>query len=90
MELPTVVEDADVTNRVDNEAVYDIRRRNLDIERQTYANLNLIAQMISFLNLRCDAALDVDGNSPAGRMAKTFEPSTCRRVLKYHGASDGG
>ena len=31
---------------VDNEALYDICRRNLDIERPTYTNLNrLIAQV---------------------------------------------
>ena len=36
----------------DNEALYDICRRNLDIERPTYTNLNrLIAQIISSLNL---------------------------------------
>merc|ERR1712091_326998 len=29
-----------VTNQVDNEALYDICRRNLDIERPTYTNLN--------------------------------------------------
>merc|ERR1712039_885043 len=33
---------------VDNEALYDICRRNLDIERPTYTNLNrLVAQIIS-------------------------------------------
>ena len=39
----------------DNEALYDICRRNLDIERPTYTNLNrLIAQIISSLCLgRC-------------------------------------
>ena len=36
----------DVTNQVDNEALYDICRRNLDIERPTYTNLNrLLAQV---------------------------------------------
>jgi tubulin alpha len=31
---------------VDNEAIYDICRRNLDIERPTYTNLNrLIGQV---------------------------------------------
>ena len=35
---------------VDNEALYDICRRNLDIERPTYTNLNrLVAQIISSL-----------------------------------------
>ena len=38
----------------DNEALYDICRRNLDIERPTYTNLNrLIAQIISSLTLSC-------------------------------------
>merc|ERR1711957_843483 len=45
---------------LDNEAVYDICRRSLDIERPTYTNLNrLIAQVISSLtaSLRFDGAL---------------------------------
>jgi tubulin alpha len=48
---------------VDNEALYDICRRNLDIERPTYTNLNrLVAQVISSLtaSLRFDGALNVD------------------------------
>ena len=48
---------------VDNEALYDICRRNLDIERPTYTNLNrLVAQIISSLtaSLRFDGALNVD------------------------------
>jgi tubulin alpha len=48
---------------VDNEALYDICRRNLDIERPTYTNLNrLISQVISSLtaSLRFDGALNVD------------------------------
>lgn len=42
---------------------YDVCRRNLDIERPTYTNLNrLIAQVISSLtaSLRFDGALNVD------------------------------
>merc|ERR1719454_1741925 len=53
----------DVTNQLDNEALYDICRRNLDIERPTYTNLNrLVAQVISSLtaSLRFDGALNVD------------------------------
>jgi hypothetical protein len=45
------------------EAIYDICRRNLDIERQTYTNLNrLIAQIVSSItaSLRFDGALNVD------------------------------
>ena len=48
---------------VDNEAVYDICRRNLDIERPTYTNLNrLMGQIVSSItaSLRFDGALNVD------------------------------
>ena len=61
----------------DNEALYDICRRNLDIERPTYTNLNrLLAQIISSLtaSLRFDGALNVDitefkGGVPTGRLS---------------------
>jgi tubulin alpha len=45
------------------EAIYDICRRNLDIERPTYTNLNrLLAQIVSSItaSLRFDGALNVD------------------------------
>ena len=46
----SLLEHTDVTIMYDNEALYDICRRNLDIERPTYTNLNrLIAQIISSL-----------------------------------------
>jgi hypothetical protein len=48
---------------VDNEAIYDICRRNLDIERPSYTNLNrLISQIVSSItaSLRFDGALNVD------------------------------
>jgi len=48
---------------VDNEAIFDICRRNLDIERPSYINLNrLIAQIVSSItaSLRFDGALNVD------------------------------
>ena len=53
----------------DNEALYDICRRNLDIERPTYTNLNrLLAQIISSLtaSLRFDGALNVDWRGVGG------------------------
>merc|ERR1711892_930991 len=59
----SLLEHTDVTNQVDNEALYDICRRNLDIERPTYTNLNrLIGHIISSLtaSLRFDGALNVD------------------------------
>merc|ERR1712190_565246 len=59
----SLLEHTDVAVMLDNEAVYDICRRNLDIERPTYTNLNrIIAQVISSLtaSLRFDGALNVD------------------------------
>merc|ERR1711934_1199284 len=59
----SLLEHTDVAIILDNEAIYDISRRNLDIERPTYTNLNrLIAQVISSLtaSLRFDGALNVD------------------------------
>merc|ERR1711924_193766 len=59
----SLLEHTDVTNQVDNEALHGICRRNLDIERPTYTNLNrLLAQVISSLtaSLRFDGALNVD------------------------------
>ena len=58
-----LLEHTDVTFALDNEALYDICRRNLDIERPTYTNLNrLVAQVASSLtaSLRFDGALNVD------------------------------
>merc|ERR1719324_1179539 len=44
----SLLEHTDVTIMLDNEALYDICRCNLDIERPTYTNLNrLLAQVIS-------------------------------------------
>jgi len=59
----SLLEHTDVTIMMDNEALYDICRRNLDIERPTYTNLNrLLGQIISSLtaSLRFDGALNVD------------------------------
>ena len=46
----SLLEYTDVAVMLDNEAVYDICRRSLDIERPTYTNLNrLIAQVRKLL-----------------------------------------
>ena len=50
---------------VDNQAIYDICKINLEVTRPTYTNLNrLIAQIISSItaSLRFDGALNVDLN----------------------------
>merc|ERR1712071_735107 len=59
----TTLEHSDCAFMVDNEAIYGICRRNLDIKRPTYTNLNrLIGQIVSSItaSLRFDGALNVD------------------------------
>ncbi|XP_063620950.1 tubulin alpha-1 chain-like isoform X3 [Cydia splendana] len=54
---------SDCAFMVDNEAIYEICRRRLSIERPSYANLNrLISQVVSSItaSLRFDGALNVD------------------------------
>jgi len=61
----SLLEHTDVAVMLDNEAIYDISHRQLDIARPTYTNLNrLVAQVISSLtaSLRFDGALNVDIN----------------------------
>ncbi|XP_040572691.1 tubulin alpha chain [Lepeophtheirus salmonis] len=61
----TTLEHCDVAFLVDNEAIYDLCRINLNITRPTYINLNrLISQIISSItaSLRFDGALNVDLN----------------------------
>ncbi len=51
-----LLEHTDVAVMLDNEAVYDICRRSLDIERPSYTNLNrIIAQVPSpiCIEIRC-------------------------------------
>ena len=49
-----LLEHTDVAVMLDNEAVYDICRRQLDVERPSYVNLNrLIAQASCQLCSRC-------------------------------------
>ncbi|XP_054717774.1 tubulin alpha-2 chain-like [Uloborus diversus] len=59
----TTLEHSDCSFMVDNEAIYEICHRNLDIERPSYTNLNrLISQIVSSItaSLRFDGALNVD------------------------------
>merc|ERR1739848_799061 len=59
----TTLEHSDCAFMVDNEAIYDICRRNLGIDRPTYTNLNrMIGQIVSSItaSLRFDGALNVD------------------------------
>ena len=59
----TALQHSDCNFMVDNEAIYDICCRNLDIERPSYINLNrLIAQILSSItaSLRFEGALNVD------------------------------
>ena len=59
----STLEHSDCGFLVDNEALYDVCRRNLDIERPTFTNLNrIIAQVVSCFtaSLRFDGAINVD------------------------------
>jgi tubulin alpha len=65
LSIHTLLEYMDVNASLDNEAIYDICKRHLDLESPTYSNLNrLIAQCVSSLttSLRFDGALNVDIN----------------------------
>jgi len=57
------LEHSDCAFMVDNEAIFDICKRNLDVERPSYTNLNrIISQVVSSItaSLRFDGALNVD------------------------------
>jgi len=59
----TTLEHSDCSFLVDNEAIYEMCRKNLNIPRPTYTNLNrLVAQVVSSItaSLRFDGALNVD------------------------------
>jgi len=61
----SLLEHTDVAFLLDNEAIYDICRTRLDIEKPAYTNLNrLVAQLISSLtaSLRFQGSLNVDIN----------------------------
>ncbi|KNC78441.1 tubulin alpha chain [Sphaeroforma arctica JP610] len=61
----TTLEHSDCAFMVDNEAIFDICRRNLNIQQPTYQNLNrLVAQIVSSItaSLRFQGALNVDFN----------------------------
>ncbi|KAL0356945.1 UNVERIFIED_CONTAM: Tubulin alpha chain [Sesamum calycinum] len=78
----SLLEHTDVAILLDNEAIYDICRRSLDIERPTYTNLNrLVSQVISSLtaSLRFDGALNVDVTEFQTNLVpypSAFEPSS--------------
>ena len=61
----TTLEHSDCAFLMDNEAIYEICKRNLDIERPSYSNLNrLISQVVSSVtaSLRFEGSLNVDLN----------------------------
>ena len=61
----SLLEYSDLTFNLDNEALYNVCRTSLDIERPSYSNINrLVAQVISSLtaSLRFPGSLNVDIN----------------------------
>lgn len=47
----SLLEHTDVSILLDNEAIYDICRRSLDIERPTYTNLNRLVSQVSLVEI---------------------------------------
>lgn len=65
MTTHSLLEHSDVSVVLDNEAIYEICKKNLDVERPTYTNLNrMVCQVISSLtaSLRFSGALNMDIN----------------------------
>jgi len=59
----TTLEHSDCAFMVDNEAIYEICSRNLNVERPSFSNINrIVAQVLSSItaSLRFDGALNVD------------------------------
>ncbi|XP_038077678.1 tubulin alpha chain-like [Patiria miniata] len=59
----TTLEHSDCSFMVDNEAIYDICMRKMDVDQPTFTNINrLIAQVVSSItaSLRFDGSLNVD------------------------------
>jgi len=74
---------------VDNEAIYELCFRNLNIERPTYSNLNrLIGQIVSSItaSLRFDGALNVDLNEFQTNLVpypRIHFPLVCNQIIAY-------
>ncbi|GIX66284.1 tubulin alpha chain [Babesia caballi] len=97
----SLLENTDVAVVLDNEAIYSICKKNLDIGRPIYKNLNrIIAQVISSLttSLRFDGALNVDMNEfqtnlvPYPRihfMLSSYAPVISARKAKHEYMSVG-
>jgi len=47
-----LLEHTDVSVLLDNEAIYDICRRSLDIERPAYMNLNRLVSQVRWVGMR--------------------------------------
>jgi tubulin alpha len=52
-----MAEYSDVAFMVDNEALYDVCRRNLNIERPTYTNLNRLIAQVFIIFVSCSSVL---------------------------------
>merc|ERR1712159_726095 len=81
----SLLEHTDVSFMVDNEALYDICRRNLDIERPTYTNLNrLIAQIISSLTASLPSTARSTSTSPSSRrtLCRILVSTSCSRLMR--------
>ena len=81
----TTLEHSDCAFMVDNEAIYDICRRNLGIERPSYSNLNrLLAQVVSSItaSLRFQGLLNVDLNEFQTNLVRVNLDEEPKKLLK--------
>jgi len=77
----SLLEHTDVSFMVDNEALYDICRRNLDIERPRYTNLNRLIAQIIISSLT--AALRLDSSRPTWCRTHASMVPTAVHELRY-------
>ena len=86
----TTLEHTDCAFMVDNEAIYDICKRHLNVSRPSYTNLNrLIGQIVSSItaSLRFDGALNVDLNEfQTNLVSRGTQGGTAFSAFLYLGA----
>ena len=74
----SLLEHTDVAVMLDNEAIYDICRRSLDIERPAYTNLSRpVTQVISSLTASLRGALNVDITEFQTNLSRTRTSTSC-------------
>ena len=80
--IHSLLENTDITVMYDNEGLYDICRRNLDIERPTYTDLSrLLAQVISSLTASLRSMARRTWTSQRPTWFHTHQSTSCFRLM---------